>query len=225
MLTLPTTYRSNPVIPFVPNADADRAHSWDWAGTVSKVVSGLTIAHVDPTTGSETFPLQYVGLSRSDAHTIEAFVETHAGRRTGFWCPTFQHEFATVQRTAASGGPIFVREWGYAAAIYPLGLAHRHLYATRNGLVFIGPLQGVSSAGFSDADGIAVYEYDFFGSGTSGDPTTLVVGGHPAYDAIGLRVSRCHWVRFADDAITTEWTHPHLAAITLRVTTIPNEAP
>jgi hypothetical protein len=61
---------------------------------------------------------------------------------------------------------------------------------------------------------------------TSGDATTLSGGGSSGgYAANGLRVFRCHWVRFADDAIATEWTHPNFAAITLRVVTIPGEAP
>jgi hypothetical protein len=38
-------------------------------------------------------------------------------------------------------------------------------------------------------------------------------------------LSRLLWVRFADDAMTTEWTHPHFASVTLRVTPIPFESP
>lgn len=221
---LPTSYRSNDVLSFLPNGDEARAHAWEQPTRLGATPSGLTIASVTGL-GTETFPLHYVGLTRDDAREIESFVEDHAGRKAGFWCPTFQHDFATVANALSSGGTVFVREWGYAANIFPLGLGYRHIVAMRGALRFIAPLQGVSDTGDDDVDGVSIYEYQPFGSGTAGDGTTILSGGTATYDAIGLRVSRCWWARFAEDAITTEWTHPNFASITLRVTPIPSESP
>ena len=225
MLALPTTYRSNPVIPFMPNADADRAHAWHWAGAAKSIPSGLTIASVGPDQGSESFPLQYTGLSRSEARTLEAFVDSQDGRKTGFWCPTFQQDFYAVAQPAGwvGGGLIFVREWGYATSVFPLGTGYRHFFATRDALRLLGRFNGMNPSALTDPSGFTVFGYDVAGGAgeTAGDATTLNV----VTADLGLRVYRCLWVRFADDAITTEWTHPHLASVTLRVTAIPGESP
>ena len=161
-MSLPGTYRSNSVIPFMPNGDVDRGQEWDWTGRSQTTPTGLTTASVDPTYGTETFTLNYVGLTRSDARTLEAFIETAAGRQTGFWCPTFQHDFYTVQRpTVWNGvgnppGSIFPREWGYGTDIFPLGLAFQHIFATQGALRFIGPIGAVHDIGATDTDGAAI---------------------------------------------------------------------
>jgi hypothetical protein len=230
LMALPSTYRSNPVIPFMPNADGDREHSWEWNSSSDAIPSGLTIAAVKATAGTETFPLQYVGLTRSDARTLEAFVETQAGRKIGFWCPTFQQEFYTVPQPSgwSTGGFLFIREWGYGVDVFPLGTGFRHFFATRGALRLLGRFTAVDASALRDAAGFLISGYTVAGGAgaTSGDATTLAGGGTVGgYATNGLRVGRCHWVRFADDAITTEWAHPNLATITLRVTSISGEAP
>lgn len=222
-MSLPTTYRSNVVIPFMPNGDGDRGHEWDWTGRAQTTPTGLTTASVDPTFGGETFTLNYVGLTRSDARTLEAFVEARAGRKSGFWCPTFQHEFDCVSKPGGALGSFFVREWGYSADIFPLGAAFRHVFLTRGALRFIGPVTATHDTSATDTDGAAVYGYDL-GSGV-GDTTTYDAGAGPLTQSDGLSVSRCLWVRLADDPLTTEWTHPTLATLTMRVVTVPKESP
>jgi hypothetical protein len=233
MLVLPTTYRSNPVIPFAPNADADRAHQWDWPGNVNAIPSGLTIAWVDPTNGIESITLGYVGLTRSDARTLEAFVETQLGRKAGFWCPTFQHDYVAVDHISGHpSGTFALREWGQATlnstgSIFDIpGDEFRHVaafcagtvggswYFNRMGLSANDPTVG--------PDGIMLLGYGFAVGGP--EAGNIGVLSTLTYQA-GLRLMRLLWVRFADDAMTTEWAHPHLAAITLRVVSVPPETP
>ena len=221
---LPTTYRGSSVMPYMPNGDVDRAHEWDWTGRQDTIASGLTKASVDPTAGTETFSLAYSGLTRADARAIESFVETQKARKTGFWCPTFQSDFYV---TSTSGDFLFIREWGYVANIYPLGDAYSHFAAYR-------PQSGGSSnwgmarfASFvdsgTDAAGYPLTRY--FVNAITYSGNTNVWGGGVNGAADGLVVMRMPFVRFADDALTTEWAHPNLASITLRVTTIPGETP
>jgi len=222
MFALPSTYRSLPVIPFAPNADADRAHQWDWSGKTDSIPSGLTIGSVDATQGSETFPLQYVGLTRSEARTLEAFVDSQDGRKTGFWCPTFQQDFYAVRNGGVGSGLIDIREWGYSTLAFPLGAGFHHFAAYRTGAWGLSQWNGSFSAAGVDSSGFTLVRYAADGGSVAGDANVWgnAVNGH----SDGLVLMRMPFVRFAADAVTTEWEHPHLAAITLHVTTIPGEA-
>lgn len=229
MLVLPSLYRSTAVIPYAPNGPDDRQHDWDWTGRTSAIPSGLTIGTVNATTGAETFALHYTGLSRTEARTLEQFAEDAAGRKAGFWCPTFQQDFGCVAQPAAwSGGGTppgnaFVKEWGYAENIYPLGAGFRDVALTLGGAWFLGRINAepddLGAPAFT-ADGFAVFGYSF-ASGVGDYAGTLTVAPVLA----GTAMMRMPFVRFADDAITTRWTHPNFASIDLRVTIIPGETP
>jgi hypothetical protein len=211
MIALPSTYRSHAVIPFAPNADADRPHSWDWTNTANTMPSGLTIAAAHATAGKEAVPLQYAGLTRSEARTIEQFVEDRAGRHEGFWCPSFQHDFHVTNRAP----DIFfeVREWGYAANVFPLGNWARHFATYRigssGGPWHLGILTGCSTGVGTDTDGSSLSWYG----------TLFSVGGPASV------LMRLLWVRCVDDALTTEWAHPNLASISFNVIEVSGEAP
>ena len=94
---LPSTFRSNAVLPFAPNGPSDRVHVWDWTNVSRMDPAGADDVAAFPTVGVETIQLEYVGLTRSDARTLESFFETTVGRKGGFWCPTFQHEFQAIE--------------------------------------------------------------------------------------------------------------------------------
>lgn len=224
LAALPSTYVGHPVIPFAPNAAADRAHEWDWTGRADTIASGLTTASVDPTIGTEQITLGYTGLTRADARAIEAFAETQAGRKTGFFCPSFQRDFYA---THVSGDSITIREWGYVTDLYPIvnsrGIhvyqSFAAYYAGAWGLDFFN--SSFSSAG-TDAGGFPLQVYTANAGGVAG---TAVWHSTPNGSADGLALMRLLYCRFADDAITTDWDHPHLANITLRVVMIPEETP
>ena len=232
---LPTAYRSHPVIPYAPNADADRPHQWDWTGQSDTIASGLTTASVDPTFGTETFTLAYSGLTRADVRAIESFVETQAGRKTGFWCPSFQRDFFVNSRTSTNyRDTLDLREWGYIAIVYQLDAAFHHFAAYRSaaGLTTPWALSRFTafSTGTPDGSGIAVQTAtaDSLVGSYAGDNNVwgLAYGGSWQQNTNGgLALMRLMFVRFADDAITTEWDHPALANVTLRVVTIPGETP
>lgn len=224
LAALPSSYAGHPVIPFAPNADADRAHEWDWTGRADTIASGLTTASVDPTMGTEQITLGYAGLTRADARAIESFVETQAGRKTGFFCPSFQRDWYA---TSVAGESLTMREWGYVADLYPIvnsrGIhvyqSFAAYYAGAWGLDFFN--NAFSSAG-TDAAGFPLEHYTANAGGVVG---TAVWHNTPNGSADGLALMRLLYCRFADDAITTDWDHPHLANITLRVVMIPDETP
>jgi hypothetical protein len=221
---LPSGYFSDaPVIPYAPNADGDRDHQWDWASSAIAIPSGISTATTLEDVGRESFDLRYVGLTRAEARTIEAFVDDRKGRKEGFWCPTFQHDFYAVDSSLPGGVWSFAfREWGYATDIFPLGNWAKHVAFYRAGVGwYIGQL--LLTANVSTApDGTPIRGYGFSGAGeVAGDSAVVSVTTF----AGGLRAMRLLWVRFAEDAITTEWAHPHHATITLRVVAVPSEDP
>ncbi len=221
---LPPSYPGfapSPVIPFAPNANADRQQQWDWTNTAPAIPSGLTIASTHPTNGVETWTLAYVGLTRSDARTLEQFVEDRRGRLQGFWCPTFQHDFYVVAPSLL-GGAVAVRDWGFAPELDRVVLDSiedpfywaRHFFAAYGGRWMLSAFNGaVYGAGSFDAAGVPIIRYPF-GDAIGED---LLSPGYTS--AGGLMMGRLRFVRFADDAMTTEWTHPNFASITLRVVT------
>lgn len=223
---LPTSYRSLPVIPYAPNASGDRAHEWDWTNDTRSIPSGLTISATHETVGRESFALKYVGLSRAEARALELFAEDRAGRKEGFWCPTFQLDF--YPDNFVSGNPVAdfaIREWGYATDIYPLGTWAKHFVAYR-GSVGASPwyiAQFIVTANTATApDGAPLRGYNFSGAGVTAGNGAVVTGTN-TYTA-GLRLMRLLWVRLAEDAVSTEWAHPNHASLTLRVIAIPSES-
>lgn len=221
---LPSTFHSHPVIPFAPNAGVDRTHAWDWTGRADTIASGLTTASVDSTIGTEAITLTYVGLTRADARAIESFAETQAGRKAGFWCPTFQRDW---HATHVAFEAFTLREWGYVTEIYPIvNAAGVHVYkyfaAYYAGAWGLDAFNGVFSSAGTDAAGFALQLYTADSGGVVG---SAVWHSTPNGSADGLALMRMLYVRFADDAVTTEWDHPALANITLRVIAIPDETP
>lgn len=218
-VALPSPFLSLPVIPYVPNQPGDRAHAWDWPGHLDTQASGVSVSDVDATQGTETITLGYVGLSRSEARTLEAFVEARAGRKEGFWCPTFQHDFFPVDPAAFGilSSEFAVRDWGFLANVFPLttpsGSHWPYYFAfARNGYWTLAHLTGGhSDPGVFDTTGARIVGYQV----ESGAGTQASTG--PVFPGVPNMISRLLWVRFADDAITTEWDHPRLANITLRV--------
>jgi hypothetical protein len=233
MLSLPTPYRGNVVIPYAPNSDGDRPHSWDSPADSSETPSGLAIVSVRDALGPETITLGYDGLTRAEARTLEQFVEDQAGRHEGFWCPTFQHDFygvALVSPFTAThpGGQVSVRDWGYKDEVWSLGFGYRQIAAYRAGTVggawCLTQWEPHSGPVIEDVLGNVLWGYNLSSGGTAGN--TDVIGDSDRQGvATGLMLSRLLWCRFADDAITTEWFHPNHASITLRVTSDSNAAP
>lgn len=208
---LPSTYGGLPVIPLAPNLGGDRDHEWDWPAAVTTIPSGVTTVATNPTVGTEAIPLAYTGLSRADARTLEAFFEARAGRKDAFWCPTFQRDFAVV----SASGSVQVREYGYADDVWPLGSWATQFAFYRPGAGWLlSSVYGFNAPG-TDADGTPTLYYNVEPINAAGSFTVIDSG-------VGLAVMRLLKVRFADDAITTEWTHPNFASITLRVVQVPS---
>jgi hypothetical protein len=225
--SLPTTHLASPVIPFAPNANVERGHEWDWTRDVSETPSGLSTVTTRATRGAETIPLAYDGLTRSDARTIEQFVEDRAGRKEGFWCPTFQQDFYAEVNTYFPSDSFAIREWGFADTIYPLGVWARQYAGYRAGAVGGGPwlLSQFAIGSVDTATGPEGSPLRRYGNGATGSGNGVVLSGMSANHSTGLRLMRLLWVRFADDAITTEWAHPNFASIALRVVEVPSESP
>ena len=237
MNALPATFRSQPVIPYAPNADGDRPNRWDRPSAAVETPSGLSAVSALQATGipgTETIQLGYVGLTRAETRTLEAFVADRAGRKTGFWCPTFQHDFYATDSGIGSTA-VHVREWGYVDNLHSLQVAATFVFPFR---YFAGYYAGASgskwglckwnssiSAGGTDGFGNVVKVY------TSADANGFECAGADVWSQVsggsakGLVLMRLLWVRFAEDAITTEWNHPALANLTLRVVSVPQETP
>lgn len=229
-IALPSTYQNEDVIPYAPNVPGDRGHTWDWAGHLETMPSGASIGTVDAAQGTETITLGYVGLTRSAAKTLEAFVSGKAGRHDGFWCPTFQHDFHVVDGLHYSvNGNLVVRDWGFLANVFPLTANGIHwpynIAAYRGGSWFLTNMTGATfDAGTFDETGARLVGYNLnYNAGYGG--STSVINANDRSDRQGIMCSRLLWVRFADDAITTEWDHPHLASVTLRVQHLRLETP
>jgi hypothetical protein len=223
LAALPSTFRSQPVIPYAPNGPDDRGHVWDWTGRTAQIPSGITTASVDALLGTESFALRYVGLTRADARALESFVEGKSGRITGFWCPTFQHDFYASGGVA--GSP-YIREWGFAALMANVQ-SSAGAYIHRPFAAFLGGAWGMSrwssfTSSGTDDSGYPRSIYTVDGFWTVG---TNVWGTATNGYLDGLRLMRVLWCRFADDPLTTSWDHPALANIELRVVTIPQETP
>ncbi len=226
---LPTSYRSAPVIPYAPNARADREHEWDWTNETDTNPAGLTIITTRETEGRESFTLKYVGLNRAEARTLESFVDDRAGRREGFWCPTFQQDYYAADFLAGGlpGGALAIREWGYGEDLTPLAWA-RHFAAYRAGTVGGSWYMAILATQPNTApyiatapDGTLLRGYNITGVDAAGNASVVSSNTH----STGLRLTRLLWVRLADDRVTTEWAHPNHAAITLHVTAVPSESP
>jgi hypothetical protein len=227
---LPSSYRSSPVIPLAPNARGDRPHQWDWTNDTTTIPSGLTITKTLATVGVETFPLEYVGLTRADARTIEQFFEDRQGRKEGFWCPTFQQDFFSADFVSGQPSGTFpIREWGYATEIFPLGTWATHFAAYRAATSavkwYFAPFTIPAVSTIVNAAGEVLKAYNYNGAGDIAGNVNVVSVGAGNTHSNGLRLSRLLWVRFVDDAITTEWAHPNHASISLRVTAVPAESP
>lgn len=233
-IALPSSYQNYDVIPYAPNAPGDRGHTWDWPGHLETAPSGASIGDVNAAQGIETITLGYVGLTRSEARTLESFVEGKAARKTGFWCPTFQHDFHPVSNSGV-GGNLVVRDWGFYDNIFPLTVPHTgapgnvthwpyNIAAYRNGAWFITNMTGGSfRPGTFDTTGAELIGYNLnYDAGYAGSSAVIDTN---TSDRSGLMVSRLLWVRFADDAMTTEWNHPRMASITLKVQHIRLETP
>lgn len=233
-LALPTPFISEPVIPFAPNAPDDRGHTWDWPGHAETLPSGVSISSAtSQTQGNETITLGYVGLTRAEVRTLEAFVEARVARKTGFWCPTFQHDFYAVHGADFGVSNQFAtRDWGFLDHILPLTFVNSasvtvhwpyNIFAVYGAnIAFIRMSGSVSNPGVFDATGARIVGYQIDGS-----PGNQVAFGHVFAngDPPPQMVSRALWVRFADDAMTTEWTHPTFASVTLRVQHLRLETP
>lgn len=227
-ISLPFPFLSEPVIPYAPNAPGDRGHTWDWPGHLETMPSGASIGTVDAAKGTETIALGYVGLSRAEVRTLEAIVEARSGRYEGFWCPTFQHEFHAVDGPHygfSSIKNLVVRDWGFHDNIFPDAPQSRWLAAYHAGSWLLTKFTGASDdPGTFDETGARLVGYNLdYGAGIAG--SAAVLDPSTPSDRANRMVCRLLWVRFADDAITTEWDHPHLANVTLRVQTLRLETP
>lgn len=219
------------VIPYAPNAPDDRGHTWDWPGHLATLPSGATIATTtSQPQGTETITLGYVGMTRAEVRTLEAFVEARTARKEGFFCPTFQHDFYPYG-VSTLGRNFVTRDWGFLENIYPLTIfnatAFGHVYHWpyfvafhRAGAWFLTNLAAGIDTGSTDYTGarLAGYNLGFNPGNYAGDPSVVS-------SVSGLAAMRLLWVRFADDAMTTEWTHPNFASVTIRVQHLRLETP
>jgi hypothetical protein len=204
----------------MPNAPGDRAHNWDWTADRATNAAGLTTVATRATYGAETIALNYVGLSRESARTIETFVDAQKGRKTGFWCPSGQLDYYA----SVAGDQLLLREYGEANVLanskfqnvifYRAGLAPpwyiNQIFPRNDGAV------GTDPAGYP----LYAYGIDAFGSHAGNN---LVISGPLTFES-GLRIMRMLWARFAEDAITTLWDHPNLANISLKALHLPLES-
>jgi hypothetical protein len=230
-ITLPTTFRSDVVIPYAPNTPDDRGHTWDWPGHLETLPSGATIASTtSQSQGNETITLGYIGLTRSEVRTLEAFVEARTARKDGFWCPTFQHDFYPYGVNTL-GGNFVTRDWGFLENIYPLTIPHAAAFGGvyhwpyfvafhRGGSWFLTNLAAGHDTGTTDPTGAALVAY-----GLAFNPGDIAGDSAVVSSVVGLAAMRLLWVRFADDAMATEWTHPRFASVTLRVQHLRLETP
>jgi hypothetical protein len=206
----------------MPNGPDDRAHHWDWKADRATNPAGLTTVATRPTYGAETVTLNYVGLSRSTARTIEAFVDAQKGRKGGFWCPSGQLDYYP----STDSGGWMLREYGQASALANSRFQHTLFYRASQGSspwyinqIFPNtpPDMATDAAGYPTR----AYSIDVFG-GHAGNSLVVL---HPLTFESGLRMMRMLWARFADEAITTSWDHPNLASIALTVAFLPAESP
>lgn len=221
------------MIPYAPNGDVDRPRQWDELNTDLSTPAGLlarSTAQTASAQGIESMTLSYVGLSRAEARAIEAFCEARMGRDGGFWCPTFQHDFYVTTHTLNG---INLRDWGYATNIlnlYTLNADNSHNYWARHffawyaGTWMLARFNGTTHTGATDSAGFTIVGFDY-AAGAGEIAGSDVVSVTTRNSANGLTMGRNCFVRLADDAVTTEWTHPHHASIALTVVPVPHETP
>lgn len=173
----------------------------------SNTQTGIRSFYTPGTVDATLRRLEWACFSRAEALAMREFLLGRRGRALPFWLSAWESDLPLATSYAASDPSIVIAYVGYAALVFPLGAARRHVQ-----------IRGNSGAYHQRRITNAVDN----GNGT--ETLTLETSIAEAVTAPGL-VTFLRYSRLDADEITVTWTGGQFARVLVPVREIPRETP
>ena len=199
-------YRNYPILPAVPDGDADP--STTFTRSVSVLASAAGIRKVLDKSGRPVLTREFnwscFGAGAIDV--MRSFLVSCKGRLEAFWLPSFTRDLTLTQPAGAGALTLTVQQCGYVAYVFALGNSRRHFaYLDAAGVVFAVKITAAAA--------------------TAGGEVLTLANPLPAALPAGAALSYLALVRMDTDTTAISYTSLGVAAATLQLTELPGETP
>ncbi|HEY6108689.1 MAG TPA: hypothetical protein VIV56_07285 [Gemmatimonadales bacterium] len=202
-----TQYQGLDVLEVLPNRDRDIDYDIERKQFLLDSLTGKRLTDASEVAPVENAPFVWYCSSRADVAVLRGFLDARIGRAVPFWRPTLNADFTLDGAALAAATTLTVKSWGYAATVFPLGAARRHIAVRPPGGL---PEYHKITAAVDNEDGTE----------------TLTITPGLALDApADALVSFMLLCRLADDLADLEWGSGQFAECVLGLTELPRETP
>ena len=151
------------------------------------------------------FQIPFVFGTRGEIKEFRSFVQTHGGRLSGFWVPTWRNEFRVTSDESSSSTSITFDYCGFTTKFNTSKNQYRHIAVLTWGKI---EAYGIT-ASVDNADGT--------------ETITITPGLTTALDASASVVCPLIFARFSDDKLEYDYLNDSTAVVTASFTELPKE--